>query len=48
MMTRVLFICSDSICNSPMAKPVMKELAKKVGLENKSHAEFAASRAEET
>ena len=32
---RILFVCHGNICRSPMAEFVMKDLVKKVGLEDK-------------
>ena len=46
-MTRILFICHGNICRSPMAEFVMKDLAKKAGLEAQFYIESAATSTEE-
>ena len=46
-MTRILFICHDNICRSPMAEFVMKDLVRKAGLERQFHIESAATSTEE-
>ena len=46
-MTRILFVCHGNICRSPMAEFVMKDLVKKVGLEQEFHIESAATSREE-
>ena len=46
-MIRILFICHGSICRSPMAEYVMKDMVKKRGLEDKFHIESAATSTEE-
>lgn len=47
MRHRILFICHGNICRSPMAEFIMKDLVKKVGLEQKIIIESAATSAEE-
>ena len=47
MMTRILFICHDNICRSPMAEFVMKDLAKKARMGGWFYIESAATSAEE-
>ncbi|MBR1557706.1 MAG: hypothetical protein IJ647_08100 [Prevotella sp.] len=39
---RILFVCHGNICRSPMAEFVMKDLVKKVGLEDSFMIESAA------
>lgn len=46
-MTKILFVCHGSICRSPMAEFVMKDLVKKAGLESQFHIESAAISTEE-
>ena len=46
-MTRILFVCHGSICRSPMAEFVMKDLVQKAGLEAQFHIESAATSTEE-
>ena len=46
-MTRVLFVCHGNICRSPMAEFVMKDLAKKAGMEDEFQIASAATSAEE-
>lgn len=46
-MTRILFVCHGNICRSPMAEFVMKDLAKKAGLENRFQIDSAATSTEE-
>ena len=46
-MTKILFVCHENICRSPMAEFVMKNLVKKAGLENQFHIESAATSTEE-
>lgn len=38
-MIKILFVCHGSICRSPIAGFVMKDLAEKAGLENRFHIE---------
>ena len=45
--TRVLFVCHGNICRSPMAEFVMKDLAKKAGMEDEFQIASAATSAEE-
>ena len=33
-MTRILFVCHGNICRSPMAEFVMKDMVRRVGLED--------------
>ena len=44
---RILFGCHGNICRSPMAEFVMKDLVKKVGLEDSFMIESAATSTEE-
>ena len=44
---RILFVCHGNICRSPMAEFVMKDLVKKVGLEDSFMIESAATSTEE-
>lgn len=46
-MTRILFVCHGNICRSPMAEFIMKDLVKKVGLENQFLIASAATSTEE-
>ena len=46
-MTRILFVCHGNICRSPMAEFVMKDLVKKVGLEDQFQIASAATSSEE-
>ena len=46
-MTKVLFICHGNICRSPMAEFVMKDMAKKAGLEKNFKIASAATSTEE-
>ena len=46
-MIRILFVCHGNICRSPMAEFVMKDLVKKVGLEDEFYIESAATSTEE-
>lgn len=46
-MTRVLFVCLGNICRSPMAEFVLRDLARKEGLEALVETESAAVSAEE-
>ena len=46
-MIKVLFICHGNICRSPMAEFVMKDLAKKAGMEDEFQIASAATSAEE-
>ena len=45
--TRILFVCHGSICRSPMAEFVMKDLAEKAGVAARFHIESAAASREE-
>ena len=47
MKHRILFVCHGNICRSPMAEFVMKDLVKKVGLEDEFYIESAATSTEE-
>ena len=44
---RILFVCHGNICRSPMAEFVMKDLVKKVGLEDSFMIDSAATSTEE-
>ena len=44
---RILFVCHGNICRNPMAEFVMKDLVKKVGLEDRFVIESAATSTEE-
>ena len=44
---RILFFCHGNICRSPMAEFVMKDLVKKVGLEDSFMIDSAATSTEE-
>ena len=46
-MIKILFICHGSICRSPIAEYVMKDMVRKRGLEDKFHIESAATSTEE-
>lgn len=46
-MIKILFVCHGNICRSPMAEFVMKDLAKKAGLEREFHIASAATSREE-
>lgn len=46
-MVKILFLCHGSICRSPMAEFVMKDLVKKAGLAAQFHIESAAASREE-
>lgn len=46
-MIKVLFICHGNICRSPMAEFVMKDLARKAGLEGAVRVASAATSTEE-
>lgn len=46
-MTKILFICHGSICRSPMAEFVMKDLVQKARLASQFHIESAATSREE-
>lgn len=46
-MIKILFICHGSICRSPMAKYVMKDLVVKAGREDEFQIESAATSTEE-
>ena len=44
---RILFVCHGNICRSPMAEFVMKDLARKAGLDDRLVIESAATSTEE-
>lgn len=46
-MIKILFVCHGNICRSPMAEFVMKDLAKKAGLEHQFQIASAATSTEE-
>lgn len=46
-MIKIRFLCHGNICRSPMAEFIMKDLVKKVGLEQKIIIESAATSTEE-
>lgn len=46
-MIGILFICHGNICRSPMAEFVMKDLARKAGLEGAVRVASAATSTEE-
>lgn len=46
-MTKILFVCHGNICRSPMARFIMEDLVKKVGLENQIQVDSAATSTEE-
>lgn len=46
-MIKILFVCHGNICRSPMAEFVMKDLVKKVGMEDAFHIASAATSTEE-
>ena len=46
-MIRILFVCHGNICRSPMAEFIMKDLIKKVNMEDKIYIESCATSTEE-
>ncbi len=46
-MIKILFVCHGNICRSPMAEFIMKDLAKKAGLEDQLQIASAATSTEE-
>lgn len=46
-MTRILFVCLGNICRSPMAEYVMRDLARRAGLEDQVQVASAATSREE-
>lgn len=46
-MTRILFVCLGNICRSPMAEYVMRDLARRAGLEDQIQVASAATSREE-
>ena len=46
-MTRILFVCHGNICRSPMAEFVMKDMVRRVGLEDEFSIASAATSTEE-
>ena len=46
-MIKILFVCHGNICRSPMAEFVMKDMARKAGLEDKFVIESRAARRDE-
>ena len=46
-MIKILFVCHGNICRSPMAEIIMKDLAKKAGLEDQLQIASAATSTEE-
>ena len=46
-MIKVLFVCHGNVCRSPMAEFIMKDMAKKRGVENEFYIESAATSREE-
>ena len=46
-MTKLLFVCHGNICRSPMAEFVMKDLVRRMGLENQFTIASAATSTEE-
>lgn len=46
-MTSILFVCHGNICRSPMAEFVMKDMARKCGIEHEMYVESAATSTEE-
>ena len=47
MKYRVMFVCHGNICRSPMAEFVMKDMVKKVGLEDEFFIASSATSTEE-
>ena len=47
-MVRILFVCHGNICRSPMAEFVMKDMARRAGLEDRFEIASAATSGEET
>ena len=47
LMIKILFVCHGNICRSPMAEFVFNDLVKKLELEDKYHADSAATSSEE-
>ena len=46
-MVRILFVCHGNICRSPMAEFVMRDMVRKVGLEDEIRVSSAGTSAEE-
>ena len=46
-MTRILFVCHGNICRSPMAEFILKDMAKKEGIENELFIASCATSTEE-
>ena len=46
-MIKILFVCHGNICRSPMAEFVMKDMVRKLGMENRFYIESAATSTEE-
>lgn len=46
-MIKVMFVCLGNICRSPMAEFVLKDLVKKMGIDDKFYIESSATSSEE-
>ena len=46
-MTKILFVCHGNICRSPMAEFVLKDMARKAGLEDRFQIDSVAATREE-
>ena len=46
-MIKILFVCHGNICRSPMAEFIMKDMVKKIGIEDKFEIASAATSTEE-
>ena len=46
-MKKIMFVCHGNICRSPMAEYIMKDLARKAGVDDELHIESSATSSEE-